>query len=136
MTCSNCGKDIPFRGVVCPWCHQTKVGDQVFKIVSFIGCCVAAFVSVEILHLSFGIGVVVFAAIVAPFAFVGWKLKAKAEMRVRKVSAQRQAQQAKLAEEGLQEGARASGEMRECPACAETIKPKAKVCRYCQQQLS
>lgn len=28
MRCSNCGKDIPFTGKVCPWCHTDKSGDQ------------------------------------------------------------------------------------------------------------
>jgi predicted amidophosphoribosyltransferase len=28
MRCSDCGKDIPFTGKVCPWCHTDESGDQ------------------------------------------------------------------------------------------------------------
>ena len=28
MRCSNCGKNIPFNGNVCPYCHADKSGDQ------------------------------------------------------------------------------------------------------------
>jgi hypothetical protein len=28
MRCSNCGKDVPFGGNVCPYCHADKSGDQ------------------------------------------------------------------------------------------------------------
>lgn len=28
MLCSNCGKDIPFAGKVCPFCKADKSGDQ------------------------------------------------------------------------------------------------------------
>ena len=28
MRCSNCGKDIPSTGKVCPWCHTDKSADQ------------------------------------------------------------------------------------------------------------
>ncbi|ORV65307.1 hypothetical protein AWC03_02870 [Mycobacterium europaeum] len=28
MRCSNCGKDVPFAGKVCPYCHADKSSDQ------------------------------------------------------------------------------------------------------------
>jgi hypothetical protein len=28
MLCSNCGKDVPFAGNVCPYCHANKSEDQ------------------------------------------------------------------------------------------------------------
>ena len=28
MRCSNCGKDVPFIGNVCPYCHADKSKDQ------------------------------------------------------------------------------------------------------------
>jgi len=40
MRCSNCGKDIPFAGNVCPYCHADKSGDQrqqVFAILFGFG---------------------------------------------------------------------------------------------------
>lgn len=36
MRCSNCGKDIPFAGKVCPWCHVDKSADQQQQILAFI----------------------------------------------------------------------------------------------------
>lgn len=42
MHCSNCGKNIPFAGNVCPWCHTDKSGDQVITILMFIGGIVGA----------------------------------------------------------------------------------------------
>lgn len=43
MDCSNCGKDIPYDGRVCPWCHAEKSADKdsyslsmFFGIVGFI----------------------------------------------------------------------------------------------------
>lgn len=35
MRCSNCGKDIPFTGNVCPYCHVNKSKDQVALITTF-----------------------------------------------------------------------------------------------------
>ncbi|CAM3399193.1 hypothetical protein BST27_29225 [Mycobacterium intermedium] len=32
MRCSNCGKDIPFSGNVCPWCNADKSGDQTNQV--------------------------------------------------------------------------------------------------------
>ncbi|WP_156675543.1 MULTISPECIES: hypothetical protein [unclassified Mycobacterium] len=37
MRCSNCGKDIPFAGKVCPWCHADKSTDQAKQVFGFIG---------------------------------------------------------------------------------------------------
>lgn len=34
MRCSNCGKDVPFAGKVCPWCHVDKSKDQMGLILS------------------------------------------------------------------------------------------------------
>lgn len=28
MFCSNCGKEIPYHGKVCPWCHADKQADK------------------------------------------------------------------------------------------------------------
>ena len=33
MRCSNCGKDVPFTGKVCPRCHTDKSGDQQKQIL-------------------------------------------------------------------------------------------------------
>lgn len=36
MRCSNCEKDIPFTGNVCPWCHTNKSGDEQMTIIAMI----------------------------------------------------------------------------------------------------
>jgi hypothetical protein len=36
MHCSNCGKDVPFAGNVCPYCHADKSGDQQKQVFGFI----------------------------------------------------------------------------------------------------
>lgn len=36
MRCSNCGKDIPFAGQVCPYCHANKSKDQNLTVFAFI----------------------------------------------------------------------------------------------------
>lgn len=36
MRCSNCGKDIPFTGNVCPYCHVDKSGDQTSMVFGMI----------------------------------------------------------------------------------------------------
>lgn len=34
MTCSNCGKSIPYAGKVCPYCRTNKTGDQVTQTLA------------------------------------------------------------------------------------------------------
>jgi hypothetical protein len=35
MRCSNCGKDVPFNGNVCPWCNNDKTADKQTQILGF-----------------------------------------------------------------------------------------------------
>ena len=44
MICSNCGKDIPFNGQVCPHCKVNKQGDQAVNTLMQTGGCVGAIV--------------------------------------------------------------------------------------------
>lgn len=37
MRCSNCGKEIPFAGNVCPYCHIDKSGDQRTHLLALVG---------------------------------------------------------------------------------------------------
>lgn len=34
MTCSNCGKNIPYTGQVCPFCKVNKTGDKETQTIS------------------------------------------------------------------------------------------------------
>lgn len=36
MHCSGCGKDIPFAGAVCPYCHRDKSRDQRYTLVAVV----------------------------------------------------------------------------------------------------
>lgn len=36
MMCSGCGKDIPFNGTVCPYCHRDKSKDQEYTVLGVI----------------------------------------------------------------------------------------------------
>lgn len=79
MRCSNCGKDIPIAGNVCPYCHVNKGGDQVLTVMTTIGLSVGAGVSFLLLHLSLADGMIAALGISAPFVFVGMKAKRKIE---------------------------------------------------------
>jgi len=37
MDCSNCGKDIPFSGKVCPYCHADKGEDKFATVAGCLG---------------------------------------------------------------------------------------------------
>jgi hypothetical protein len=36
MRCSNCGKDVPFGGKVCPYCHADKSSDQQKQVLGVL----------------------------------------------------------------------------------------------------
>ena len=60
MLCSNCGKDVPLAGKVCPWCGHDKSKDQMvygsgmlgallggllgYAVYSFVGAIVGGFI--------------------------------------------------------------------------------------------
>lgn len=74
MKCSNCGKEIPFSGRVCPYCRADKSGDQVLHAMAIGGGIIGAIVAFVVLNLDLvpGLGVAFGGAIV--FAIVGAKL--------------------------------------------------------------
>ncbi len=45
MRCSNCGKHIPFKGDVCPYCHCDKSKDQFLQILEITGGILGGFLS-------------------------------------------------------------------------------------------
>ncbi len=48
MLCSDCGKDIPFHGSVCPHCQRDKSGDQTFQVFAIIGMLIGGAVGYAI----------------------------------------------------------------------------------------
>lgn len=75
MVCSGCGKDIPFSGAVCPYCHRDKSQDQaaqtlvlgVAAVVGAIGWFVFGFLG--------GMACFMVAGVVAALFTVGMKPK-------------------------------------------------------------
>ena len=43
MLCSNCGKDTPFVGKVCPWCHHNN--KENYQLI-FAMVCISAVIGV------------------------------------------------------------------------------------------
>ncbi len=73
MICSNCGKDGPFGGKVCPWCHADKSGDQAVMatgvLSGFLVFALIAFITHDPCQASlYGIGGGVAGGIAAMFA--------------------------------------------------------------------
>jgi outer membrane lipoprotein SlyB len=70
MQCSNCGKDIPYAGKVCPFCHVDKSKDQQLH-ASAIGGGFAGL----IIGAMFGVGPAIVLAILGVVAgFVACKI--------------------------------------------------------------
>lgn len=46
MRCSNCGKDVPFLGNVCPWCHADKKKDRLITVAATSGAVIGGIAGV------------------------------------------------------------------------------------------
>lgn len=68
MICSGCGKEIPFIGVVCPYCHRDKSNDQDYTIAAFILGGILGFVGYIIFGLGGAIGGFCIGCIIAKIA--------------------------------------------------------------------
>ena len=56
MHCSNCGKDIPFTGKVCPWCHHNKEKDQIVTVLGMFCGAIGLFLGAVIGGVGWAIG--------------------------------------------------------------------------------
>jgi cytochrome c biogenesis protein CcdA len=45
MRCSNCGKNIPFKGNICPYCNCDKSKDQFLHLLGITGGILVGFLS-------------------------------------------------------------------------------------------
>ena len=81
MLCSNCGKDIPIVGNVCPYCHVDKRGDQALKLMTLTGLGIGAAISFLIVHMDFVPGFGLTCLIAAPFVAAGYRVKRNAEKK-------------------------------------------------------
>jgi hypothetical protein len=51
MDCSNCGKDIPYAGKVCPYCHSNKEEDKFANLAGCLGGAPGAILGATIFSL-------------------------------------------------------------------------------------
>ena len=68
MRCSGCGKEIPFAGAVCPYCHRDKSKDQAYTVTAFILGSVFGFLGYKIFGWGGAIGGFIIGCIVAVIA--------------------------------------------------------------------
>ena len=71
MLCQNCGKEIPFVGQVCPWCHTNKAESQrtflLVYVYGFVGMILGA-----VLGAASGIGTAIDKGFLEGDGEVGW----------------------------------------------------------------
>jgi RNA polymerase subunit RPABC4/transcription elongation factor Spt4 len=126
MLCSNCGKDIPFLGEVCPWCHKRKFGDQVVTMLGFIGFFVGLGIAFPIAGLNFLPGVGVTMAFCVGFTVLGAALKNRIEHPGKRVERPGTA---------VAQPPDDVPSMR-CPECREQVRSDARRCKHCHAQLA
>lgn len=125
MKCSNCGKEIPFTGNVCPYCKADKSGDQIVKVMMTVGAIIGGIVGFGGLH---AVGV---DSVWASFAVMAVVTIVFAQLGRR--AAQHQEATKKAATAGPVTPVVTA---RKCPHCAEQIQAEAKVCRFCQRDVA
>jgi hypothetical protein len=64
MLCSGCGKDVPFIGDVCPYCHRNKSADQKTQIVGLVFALPALSLGWWLFGFWWGVGLMMVAAFV------------------------------------------------------------------------
>lgn len=144
MRCSNCGKNIPAQGNVCPWCQIDKTPDRMIQGMArmcaiagaSVGFAIAAYMNEAwVVMILFGAG--------AGY-IIGLVIGQKQAQEYRRLKKQEETvpsidvQPANIANINRQQEADmlASGDYRKCPACAELIKSEAKVCRFCRTDIA
>jgi len=79
MQCSNWGKDIPFAGNVCPYCHADKSGDQLTLVLGIIGGGAGGWIGYQVGDI--GGAIVGFLCGAIPMMILGFAMKASKERK-------------------------------------------------------
>lgn len=147
MICSNCGKDIPFEGTVCPYCKAYKSQDKkerlqgqeegyVMAVVVTFVCGVLGFIIGNALLGLVG-GLV--CAVIALFAGAANGISpARKESGPGEsvgssapVSVPQPTNQPMPLTPAQERSMLASGQYKKCAHCAEIIRAEARLCRFC-----
>jgi len=86
MLCSNCGKDSPFVGKVCPWCHHNKENDQLI----FAMVCISAVIGVILGGLIGGLGFAIGGFFIGMILGAGFGAAANAALQQRQQQTEQQ----------------------------------------------
>lgn len=77
MRCIECGKDIPYDGNVCPWCHRDKSSSQRAATIALVGALVSGGAGYFAAHS------ILFALLGLAVGYVFWGAVARVVMRSR-----------------------------------------------------
>lgn len=129
MLCSNCGKDIPFNGNVCPYCHADKSGDQMITTLGVIGGAIGGFIGYSVNGV--GGAIVGFFVGAIPLMILGFVAKSKTDAKTGGVptlpntaATLRKVGLAHLTDSSVRDEV-------PCRVCAEPILRQAKKCKHC-----
>ena len=135
MPCNNCGKEVPGEGRVCPFCHVDKshyqkknvyVGALIGGIIGVLGGSAGSFNGSMIgLFLGVVLGAIIGrTTIVSPLETDIATSRQPADMVTKPKPSSPILDQE-------EEAMLASGKYKYCPDCAEVIRMRAKLCRFC-----
>jgi hypothetical protein len=135
MHCTNCGKDIPFAGNVCPHCHADKSGDQAITVLGMIGGGIGGWIGYSVGDV--GGAIVGFFCGAIPLIIVGFAMKLANEKKTGGVptlpNTAATLRQVGIAPLILPEPTSPPLVRDEIPCdhCAELILRQAKKCKHC-----